>query len=528
MKQVWFHPVSLDSPFCFLKADVTPSQRINEKQRPWVCITKSDGSVKCAHCDCMAGLGEACSHIAALLFKIEAAVKLGLTSASSTCQACKWNATYRESVEPTPITELFHLTKGKRSAIDTSSYVSRAPLPPSADLEELRVACPRSVFFTMIPKVDPEETDTASEDEHQAVEELLPPTITSLHDPAIDDISEEYITKQWSNYFVTDSQAEFLEERTRAQYNCELWDDHRAGRITGSKAHSILSHMRKDQHTEKTVHNLINRVMNYRRYDLSKKEQIKWGLLHENTAREMYVKHMENAGHTNAKCNLSGLKILPSKPYLAASADGIFTCDCHPKVRRIVEFKCPFKHRKHTVLDAAQEDAGFCINTSGLLKTSHSYHTQVQLQMLVNHSAVCDFVVFTECGIHVAIVRHNSEFCTELVELCDNFFHEYLLPELVTQKMRTTNLAVRREQELPSHAEQDSELDVDVGQLSPINPPTTCVCGNPEYGKMITCGNSDCEIGSYHYECVGILRKPRKLWMCPGCEEEATIDFMIN
>lgn len=43
-------------------------------------------------------LGEVCSHVSAILFKIEVAVKLGLTMASSTSEACKWNKTFREKV----------------------------------------------------------------------------------------------------------------------------------------------------------------------------------------------------------------------------------------------------------------------------------------------------------------------------------------------------------------------------------------------------------------------------------------------
>ena len=46
-------------------------------------------------------LGEVCSHVAAVLFTIEAAVKLGLTKASSTNEACQWNSTFRESVGTT-------------------------------------------------------------------------------------------------------------------------------------------------------------------------------------------------------------------------------------------------------------------------------------------------------------------------------------------------------------------------------------------------------------------------------------------
>ena len=33
---------------------------------------KQNGTVVCAHCSCMAGVGEACSHIAALLFALKA------------------------------------------------------------------------------------------------------------------------------------------------------------------------------------------------------------------------------------------------------------------------------------------------------------------------------------------------------------------------------------------------------------------------------------------------------------------------
>lgn len=38
--------------------------------KPWVVIDKS-GIVLCAHCTCMAGLGEVCSHVGAMLFALE-------------------------------------------------------------------------------------------------------------------------------------------------------------------------------------------------------------------------------------------------------------------------------------------------------------------------------------------------------------------------------------------------------------------------------------------------------------------------
>lgn len=41
---------------------------------------------------------EACSHIAAMLFKVEAAFKLELNHPSRTSSACVWNRYYREKV----------------------------------------------------------------------------------------------------------------------------------------------------------------------------------------------------------------------------------------------------------------------------------------------------------------------------------------------------------------------------------------------------------------------------------------------
>lgn len=53
---------------CF---QVCHSQAFREKSlMPWLLV-KRDGEVLLAHCTCMAGLGEACSHIAAVLFYVE-------------------------------------------------------------------------------------------------------------------------------------------------------------------------------------------------------------------------------------------------------------------------------------------------------------------------------------------------------------------------------------------------------------------------------------------------------------------------
>ena len=47
----------------------------SKKLSPWVIID-NDGNVVTGHCDCVAGLAETCTHVAALLFKIEAVVRV--------------------------------------------------------------------------------------------------------------------------------------------------------------------------------------------------------------------------------------------------------------------------------------------------------------------------------------------------------------------------------------------------------------------------------------------------------------------
>ena len=56
--------------------------------KPWVAV-KTEGTVVVAHCTCMAGLGEACSHVAALLFLLEGNT-LYRNNQSCTSLPCSW------------------------------------------------------------------------------------------------------------------------------------------------------------------------------------------------------------------------------------------------------------------------------------------------------------------------------------------------------------------------------------------------------------------------------------------------------
>ena len=50
---------------------VNHSQKLNEKPlTPWL-VAEKEGKIHAAHCDCMAGLGETCSHVAALFGQLQ-------------------------------------------------------------------------------------------------------------------------------------------------------------------------------------------------------------------------------------------------------------------------------------------------------------------------------------------------------------------------------------------------------------------------------------------------------------------------
>ncbi|KAG4066124.1 hypothetical protein HA402_010326 [Bradysia odoriphaga] len=60
-------------------ANVKHSYRVNLKAlKCWIVVDKS-GIILSGHCDCMAGLGEVCSHIAAVLFLLEHWARLSAT-----------------------------------------------------------------------------------------------------------------------------------------------------------------------------------------------------------------------------------------------------------------------------------------------------------------------------------------------------------------------------------------------------------------------------------------------------------------
>lgn len=81
----------------------------------WILL-EDDGDVVCAHCTCMAGIGEACSHIAAVLFFFQIAAQ-HKDGQSCTEKENRWLPCYRKSATQGPIVHLDFSSAKKRKQI---------------------------------------------------------------------------------------------------------------------------------------------------------------------------------------------------------------------------------------------------------------------------------------------------------------------------------------------------------------------------------------------------------------------------
>ncbi|KAL5508851.1 hypothetical protein EMCRGX_G004107, partial [Ephydatia muelleri] len=140
---------------------------------------------------------------------------------------------------------------------------------------------------------------------------------------------------QHTTLTVNEEEACYLERSTRGQASTPLWFEHRVGRITASVFGRVACR-------EKTFpSSLVKTIM---QYSGSNRDVpvIKWGIEHEQEAREAYANIMA-VKHATFKVNPAGLRVCTRQPFLAATPDGLVSCSCCGE--GLLEIKCPFKYR---------------------------------------------------------------------------------------------------------------------------------------------------------------------------------------
>lgn len=390
-------------------------------------IVEKDGNILSVHCKCMAGLGESCTHAAALLFTLDTMVQLK-KSRTVTQVPCYWKEKSFKEVAYVPDHQIdFRSAKGKRKALNdalmgtapsTSAQAGKPKkevhVPPMSD-EELKN------YFQAIC-YQKSGTKPAILSLVKGFEEDYKPKKDDSLPPALGDLS----TAELKSLSVSKEQISAVEEKTRLQAKSQTWHCVRAGRLTASILHSAT-------HTcvEKPAKSVISSVL------FGKKvagKAIDWGVNNEKRAKEAYVAKVKDM-HEGFSLKDCGFCIHPDSPFIGASPDGIRECNCCGTVT--VEVKCPFKHKSSYVKEAAQ-DKDFCLgvneNDELFLKDNHPYYSQVQAQISAVQAEYCDFVVWTEVDIAVVKVLPNADKWRTIAERAKLFFDTCIIPLLANDK----------------------------------------------------------------------------------------------
>ena len=494
------------------------SQRANEPLlNPWI-KTDNDGMVLCGHCDCMAGLGEVCSHVGALLFYVEAMRR------TYTCTElpCPWNippsvdsiqcaktadinfTAPQSIIAPTrrgahvhsncpmiddpaeielPISS--HPTAKKSTAINPNMI---APTEDQKVLFYSKIASHKPSCLSLIPPfsdsyipqpevfssaVPPLSASYCSQNEELTYKELL-------------HLCDEF------GFNLNDGEIADIEQATRGQSESDEWFAHRAGRVTSSKMKAVCH----SDPANPSV-SLIKQICYPHLFRFSS-QATKWGCDHESVGREMYITAMEES-HNEFYCVGTGLVIHEEYQFLAATPDGITHCSCCGY--GVLEVKCPFCTK-----DSDPDTAKFL--NSGSLQRNHQYYYQVQTQMFVCEVEFADFVVCTfpndTATINIERIYLDEDFLVESIVQAGQFYTVAILPELLGKWYTRSDI-------MPSAVVNDSTS-------AEYN---YCYCKAELGGTMICCENDECSQGQwFHLTCLKLQSAPRcKKWYCPHCRK---------
>lgn len=291
----------------------------------------------------------------AVLYKLEASVRLGITTTVSTSIACQWNSVSTKKVEPSEIRSIDFGGRGRR----VIGKVKR-PIPKASQ---------QAQFLQML---------------HETGE--CPVVLSTFSKYAG---STPHHSSWFETLTFTKEEADRVEAETVMQAACKAWRRHRVGRITSSSAHTVL-HTNQEKPSNTVIRTIMSEAKNIN------SPYLKWGRDNEKHALETY-KYALGIGpatdqlstnilvtedvckvHEGLRVDRSGFRISHERPYFGASCDAYVSCDCCGK--GVVEVKCPYKWAGQQSVSWTDDEKGH-LSTLFSLKPNHAYYTQVQFTL---------------------------------------------------------------------------------------------------------------------------------------------------
>ena len=493
-------------------AKVRHSQRMNDALIPIWIITEKDGTINCAHClGCKAGLAESCSHIASVLFYLEAWTKVN-GRLSCTQMKCSWILpSFANEVEYARVRDVnFKSAKKMKADLDatienlpddlqlsadskifTESPVQKpeVPAPTQAEMEsfysEISKCQTKPVLLSLVPPY--------------ADSYVLPsrkiPTIMDLFDKNNLELPYNELLKicQSINIEITEEQIDQVQKDTIAQSSGTNFFKHRTGRIGASQSNAAA-------HSDPALpsQSLIQRICYPELHKINTKA-VHHGCKHEALAIRAFEDSMKKT-RVNFKVVKCGLVINQEHPWMHATPDFLCSCDCCGQ--GCGEVKCPLCV-ENCDFDSYVLKPSSCLkkNSDGqfILLSTHEYYYQVQQQLFTTELNYCYFVV---CGVNSNELKlvpqkilPDQDHWSKVVPKLQKFWRICVLPEVLARwYTRRANLS-----------EDGAPLANAV-----------CYCRQETEEDTVKCCNPHCAIQQFHLSCLGIDAIP-KTWCCPKC-----------
>ena len=219
---------------------VNHSQRCNDTPlKTWI-LAQRDGDVLFGHCNCMAGLCEACSHVGAILFACETAARIH-NSRTCTQDQNKWLVpSHVKKIPYLPINDVdFSSAKCKYRKLTENSTATlssfeprRVPMPNQIETNNFFEAISQSkqkpAILSVVHPFNQSFKPKGSK---------LPPSLLSLYQEDNIGVNQDQLIENCQKITITisEEESEQIELATRKQASCKEWFEQRSGRITASK-----------------------------------------------------------------------------------------------------------------------------------------------------------------------------------------------------------------------------------------------------------------------------------------------------
>ncbi|KAG0441290.1 hypothetical protein HPB47_015993 [Ixodes persulcatus] len=293
--------------------EVEASQTHGRYHQPWA-VTKKEGTVLSAHCTCMAGLGEACSHVA-----VEVDVKFGMTDPSSTSVECRW-ITASSSAQAAPVAAIDFIKPSRKRQLKHAPTPKESSPVPEATAEQLqgffkavKEFAPSTLVLQSLS--DSEDTDTAVSSDCGDDCDPVPTPGTVVNVECLYGSLDEPAGREAT---LTAAECNQVELCTRTQASSNEWFQQRRGRITASVMGKVRSCCTGAE-------GIVSEVMGYTK--TPNVFSVRWGKDNEVKARNRFIAD-EAPKHKGFEVKMCGLLVDSERPYLGASPDGIVSCGC--------------------------------------------------------------------------------------------------------------------------------------------------------------------------------------------------------